>query len=160
MSITAAHTSDGVDPPAIGGLLRLAWRAHRERIYHRVLERGYPGLTRAQYELFRWPGIEGMRPTEVAELAGLSKQAVNDTLRELESAGYLERHPDPADGRARIVRLTTKGRTLQRTTHEASAELEAAWAEAVGEDRMAALRGTLVDMLAAAERDRGGAPAG
>ena len=101
-----------------------------------------------------------MRPTEVADFAGLSKQAVNDTLRELESAGYLERHPDPADGRARIVRLTAKGRALQRTTHETSAELEAAWAAAVGEDRMAALRSTLVDMLAAAERDRHDASAG
>jgi DNA-binding MarR family transcriptional regulator len=141
-----------VDPPAIGGLLRLVWLAHRDRMFDRIGASRHPEITRAQFELFRWPGIDGMRPTEVAELAGLSKQAVNDTLRELERLGYLERHPDPADGRARIVRLTEQGHALQRVAHETSAELEASWAEVVGPERLAALRATLVDMLGAAER--------
>jgi DNA-binding MarR family transcriptional regulator len=90
-----------------------------------------------------------MRPGEVADLAGLSKQAVNDTLGELERAGYIERHPDPADGRARIVRLTERGRELQRAAHETSRTLERSWSESLGEERFAVLRETLQEMIAA-----------
>jgi len=148
MSSTAASPTD-FGPPAIGGLLRMAWRAHRDRLFERMTEHGDAPLTRAQFELFRWPGIDGMRPTEVAELAGLSKQAVNDTLGELERLGYAERHPHPQDGRARIVRLTERGRALHQATHTASVELEAEWVAAVGAARLAVLRSTLMDMLAA-----------
>ncbi len=140
-------SDDRVDPPAIGGLLRLAWQAHRDRMFEYLAGAGYPEVTRAQFALFRWPGVDGMRPGEVADLAGLSKQAVNDTLGELERAGYIERHAAPGDGRARIVRLTERGRELQRAAHETSRTLERSWSESLGEDRFAVLRQTLQDMI-------------
>jgi DNA-binding MarR family transcriptional regulator len=142
-------SDERVDPPAIGGLLRMAWQAHRDRMFECLNGAGYPEVTRAQFALFRWPGVDGMRPGEVADLAGLSKQAVNDTLGELERAGYIERHPDPGDGRARIVRLTDRGRELQRAAHETSRTLERAWSESLGEERFAVLRETLQEMIAA-----------
>ena len=89
-----------------------------------------------------------MRPSEAAELAGLSKQTVNDLLGELEQSGYLERKPHPADGRGRIIKLTTRGKRLQRTTHQISRELEADWAAQIGPERIARLKQTLEDMLA------------
>ena len=33
-------------------------------------------------------------------------------LRELERMGYVERHPDPTDGRARIIQPTKGGQAL------------------------------------------------
>lgn len=134
--------------PAIGALLRLAWQAHRDRMYERLANAGYPDVTRAQFALLRWPGIDAMRPSDVAELTGLSKQTVNDLLGELERGGYVERLPHPDDGRARVVRLTPEGQRLQRTTHEISQELEDAWAEQLGKQRLAALRKTLANMIA------------
>jgi DNA-binding MarR family transcriptional regulator len=133
--------------PALGGLLRLAWQTHRDRIYERILAR-FPDVSRAQFELLRWPGIDGLRPGDAARSAGLSKQTVNDLLGELERNGYLERHLHPDDGRARIVRLTERGRALQRTTHEISLALESVWAASVGAKRFAVLRATLEDMVA------------
>lgn len=152
MSSIEAHRNAKA-PPAVGGLLRLAWQAHRARLYDQVTTGGFPEITRAQFELFRWPGIDGLRPGEVAQLTGLSKQTVNDLLGELESMGYLERHPDPRDGRARVVRLTAGGQKLQRTAHEMSQALEARWAAKLGAKRFAALRSALEDMVA------GGLPA-
>jgi DNA-binding MarR family transcriptional regulator len=137
-------------PPAIGGLLRLAWDAHRRRMYERVMAAGFHDVTPAQFELFRFPGVDGMRPGEVAELAGLSKQAINDVLGQLESSGYITRDPHPEDGRARVVHLTDRGWELQRTSHETSRELEAEWARAIGEKRFAALRAALEDLVASA----------
>jgi DNA-binding MarR family transcriptional regulator len=144
------HEADVQDPPAIGGLLRLAWQAHRARMYERLRAAGYSDVTRAQFALLRWPSIDKMRPSEVAELAGLSKQTVNDLLGELERSGYVERRPHPADGRGRVVRLTARGRRLQRVTHRISHELESVWAERVGGERIDSLRTTLEAMIAAA----------
>lgn len=138
---------NGVAPPAIGGLLRLAWQTHRDGLYERVTAAGFPDVTRAQFQLIRWPTIDGLRPSEVADSVGLSKQAVNDLLGELERNGYIERHPHPGDRRARLVRLTTRGEELQRTAHEISRALEAAWAATIGAKRFTALRSTLEDMV-------------
>jgi hypothetical protein len=66
-------------------------------------------------------------------------------------ASHLERHPDPHDGHARIVRLTDRGRALQAAAHDTSRTLEAAWADSLGEERFAVLRATLQDMIAAGE---------
>jgi DNA-binding MarR family transcriptional regulator len=142
------HHRDDVAPPAIGGLLRLAWQLHRDRLYQRVSAAGFPNVTRAQFELFRWPGIDGLRPGEVAQSNGLSKQTVNDLLGELERNGYVERHAYPGDGRARVVHLTARGKELQRVTHETSRGLEATWATTVGAKRFAALRSTLEEIVA------------
>ena len=57
-------------------------------------------------ELFRFPGPEGMHPTELADRVGLSKQALNHLLNELESLGYLTRETTGTDGRHRVVPLT------------------------------------------------------
>lgn len=134
-------------PPAIGGLLRLAWQAHRDRLYERVTAAGFPNVTRAQFELIRWPGMDGQRPGELAGSLGLSKQAVNDLLGELERNGYIERRAHAGDRRARIVHLTGRGQRLQRTAHDTSRELEAAWAASIGAKRFTALRSTLQDMV-------------
>jgi DNA-binding MarR family transcriptional regulator len=134
-------------PPAIGGLLRLAWDEHRTHMYDRVIAAGFEDVTQAQFEIFRFPGPDGMRPGEVAELAGLSKQAVNDVLGQLEHNGYLTRGPHPEDGRARIVHLTDRGWELQRLAHETSRELEAAWAQTIGEERFADLRSALEEIV-------------
>lgn len=135
------------DAPALGGLLRLVHQAHFTRIYEHVTKNDFPDITRAQFKLFRWPGMDGLRPSEVAHRSGLSKQAVNDLVGQLERAGYVERHPDPDDARARLLKLTDSGQRLLRAAYENSILLEAAWAESVGEDRIAALRSTLADML-------------
>jgi hypothetical protein len=76
-------------PPAIGALLRLAWQGVRERIYEGVLQAGYTDLSRAHVLLFRWPTIDGLRPSELAARNQLSRQAVNDLLSDLEKRGFL-----------------------------------------------------------------------
>ncbi|GAD85167.1 putative MarR family transcriptional regulator [Nocardia asteroides NBRC 15531] len=44
-----------------------------------------------------------------AERAGMTKQAMGELIRHLTDRGYVEVGPDPADGRARLVRLTDAG---------------------------------------------------
>jgi DNA-binding MarR family transcriptional regulator len=135
-------------PPAIGALLRLAWQAVRERIYEGVLEAGFTDLSRAHVLLFRWPTIDGLRPSELAARTQLSRQTINDLLSDLEKRGYLERTPDPTDGRARIVRLTERGWDLTQVGSDMSFATESEWSRAIGEERFAEFRDTLFELVA------------
>ena len=135
-------------PPAIGALLRLAWQDVRERIYEGVFEAGYTDLSRAHVLLFRWPVIDGLRPSELAAHNQLSRQTINDLLRDLEKLGYLERTLDPTDGRARIVRLTERGWNLTQVISDMSFASEREWAQVIGEKRYDEFRSTLCELVA------------
>ena len=136
----------------IGGLLRLALEDIRRRIYDGVLAAGFDDVRPSHTTLFRWPGPDGRRPTEVAADAQISKQRVNDLLRDLEQLGYLELEPDPSDSRARIIRLSARGKRLQEAAVAAHAEVEHEWAQRVGQRRFDALRAALVTVTDARPR--------
>src|SRR4051794_27211191 len=135
--ITAGPDRRPVAVPARRGA-----KAHlRERGRWRLRRRAPPHVT-----LFRWPGPDGRRPTEIAAGAQISKQRVNDLLRDLEQMGYLRLEPDTADNRARIVRLTRRGKALHHRAVKAHAEVEAEWEAAVGKRRYTDLRKTLAQL--------------
>jgi DNA-binding MarR family transcriptional regulator len=101
------------EDPRIGALLRLAWQRIRERIYSGVRSDGYDDLNRAHVALFRYEGLDGRRPTQLAEYMQITKQSVNDLIRHLERCGYAESRPDANDKRARLLCLTARGRRLE-----------------------------------------------
>lgn len=139
--------------PYVGGLLRLAWLSVRERMLQDVRASGFPDLTQAQLNLFRYPGLEGRRPSELADDVSISKQSVNDLLRELENAGYVSLEIDRTDRRARIIRLTRTGRRLEAAIWDAAEGAER-WLEgSIGKARVRELRRTL-GVLTAAIPDR------
>ena len=72
-------------------------------MYDGVVAAGYDDLNAAHVGLWRYPGLDGLRPTPLAERAGITKQSVNDLLGHLERQGYLVRVPDSADGRGRVI---------------------------------------------------------
>jgi DNA-binding MarR family transcriptional regulator len=86
---------------------------------------------------------EGTRLTELAQRANMTKQSVGEVTSDLELRGYLERAPDPYDGRAKIIRLTRRGREAQAIGRQLIDEIERDWAEAYGEERVAVLREAL-----------------
>jgi DNA-binding MarR family transcriptional regulator len=86
-----------------------------------------------------WDRPEGMRQTQLAELAGITKQSVGELVQQMEAAGYVERTPDPADARARIVRLTPKGRKAGRFARALVQTIEEEWADCIGAERLEAL---------------------
>jgi len=129
--------------PYVGAMMRIVWQWVRAQIYEGVVVAGFGDLNPAHVGLVRYPGIEGQRPTAIAEQTGITKQSVNDLLGHLEGHGYLVRAPDPADGRARVVRLTAKGRRLGRTIAAEARAAEDRIAEVLGPRRFADLRRSL-----------------
>jgi DNA-binding MarR family transcriptional regulator len=96
--------------------------------------------------LFRVIDAEGTRPTELARRAGVTPQAMAEIVRYLEGHGYAERLPDPGDGRARIVRLTPRGREAAAVAGRVFTDLEAKWEEHLGGHQMAQLRKMLGEL--------------
>ena len=112
-----------------------------ERMFERMREAGFRDVREGHGCVFGFIDLEhGSRLTDLAERARLTKQAVGEAVAELERKGYVERVPDPEDGRAKIIKLTERGREVALTGRRLFAEIEREWAEQLGEDLIAGLR--------------------
>ena len=129
----------------MGALLRAAWKGIRDHIGEAVKAAGYVDLNPAHVSLFRHPTLDGMRPTDLADEVQISKQAVNDLLRDLERQGYIRRDVDPADRRSRLIRLTAKGMKLEDTVRLAARDAERQLERELGRDRFRSFREALVE---------------
>jgi DNA-binding MarR family transcriptional regulator len=123
-----------VDRPAIGQLLVRLLREFREELSAPGEERGYTDLREPHMHVFGNVGIDGIRLTELAARAQLGLATMSELVTELERSGYLERRPDPADGRARLIYPTPRGRQLLADAGDRVAEIEQHWAEVVGRE--------------------------
>ncbi|MGE0046468.1 MAG: MarR family winged helix-turn-helix transcriptional regulator [Hyphomonadaceae bacterium] len=57
--------------------------------------------------------LESDSPARLASAFQVTKGAMTYTLQALEEKGFVRIDPDPADGRAKIVRMTKKGRAAR-----------------------------------------------
>jgi DNA-binding MarR family transcriptional regulator len=112
-----------------------------QEMFRRMAEAGFDDVREGHGCVFGFVDLEhGSRLTDVAERARLTKQAVGEAVAELERLGYVERTPDPIDGRAKIIKFTERGRAAALTGRRLFAEIEYEWAERYGEERIADMR--------------------
>ena len=131
----------------VGRLLLRASRAFNARATEKLRARGYEGLALAHIALLPHLDVDGTRVTTLAERAGMTKQGMGQLVLDLERRGYVERTPDPADGRALLVRFTEAGRRLLGEAVTVTREIEAHYAAVLGEQQMATLREALVVLV-------------
>ena len=143
MSSGSPDHPDGEPIPYVGALLGVVWQWVRDQLYAGVVAAGYDDLNAAHVGLWRYPGLEGLRPSQLADRRGITKQSVNDLLLYLEQHGYLLRVPDSVDGRARVIRLTPKGWRLQKTIYAEAASAQLRIEEILGPRRYAQLHSSL-----------------
>ena len=124
-------------------LLDAGFDAFSEELARRLAQTPYNDIRATHGCVFGNIEPEGSRLTDLAERAHMTKQTVGEVATELERRGYLERAPDPSDGRAKIIRLTERGREAQALGREIIDEIEEEWAERFGAERVAALRDAL-----------------
>ena len=134
--------------PYVGSMMRTTVNWIMDCVFEQVVAAGFDDLGRAHVRLFRYPTAEGLRPSELADRLQVSKQSVNDLLRDLEARGYLVLEPDPGDGRARVVRLTDRGRALEDAAYEGAAVAQRLIAEKLGTRRFALMRDALQEVSA------------
>ena len=145
----------------LGQLLLRAFRWFDESLIAVLHAAGWPELTRAHSLVFAQLDPGGARTAEIARRAGISRQAVHQTVQELQRLGLVSLVPDPTNRSAKLVVPTDRGRDSIRVAKTTLAKLEGQLAQRLGREQVRALRqaleadwGQTIDGLAGGERPR------
>ena len=137
-----------MDEPHLGRLLQEAQRALADELLQNLAERGYTDVRAGHAAVFM--NIDrraGTRLTELARRARMTKQGMMLLVDDLESRGYVRRVPDPEDGRAKLVRLTARGRNYVGEARRVMAAVESRARRQLGFRRYHAFRTALEELL-------------
>jgi DNA-binding MarR family transcriptional regulator len=140
-------------PPYIGFSMRVVWNWVWELNMQAATTAGYDDVTSAHVSLFRYPGLDGHRLTDIAQRMQITKQSVHELIGHLERCGYLVREPDPTNRRARLVRLTPRGRGLQEVIRVQARDCERRIAQILGDRRFVQLKQALAILVAEIDGD-------
>lgn len=151
-SPTSRESIEAAKIDHLGQLLLRAARLFDEEGRRRARAEGLGELRPAHFRLFPHIDWDGTRITELAERVGTTKQAVGQTVTELEQAGLVARRVDPGDQRARLVCFTARGRRALLNGLGVLSELEARLDDELGPKRISALKKGLASVTGALER--------
>jgi DNA-binding MarR family transcriptional regulator len=129
-------------------LMFVAYRAAEVQVLDALHASGFDDLTMAQCRLAQRLSSDGIRLTDLAEQAGITKQTAGALVDELVRGGYVSRQPDPVDARARLVMLTEKGAALCRAASDEVRQIETAWRRHLGAESYRHLRTALIALRA------------
>jgi DNA-binding MarR family transcriptional regulator len=101
------------------------------------------GLAQSHSLVFSHLDAEGTRPAEIARRAGISRQAVGQTVAQMREMGLVKLAADPTNRRARLVQPTAKGRRALERSGTGSAAAEKVLARRIGAARVKNLREAL-----------------
>ena len=127
-------------------LMFVASRAAAERIFRAVHDAGFDDLTLAQSRLAMGVDVEGTRLSVLAQRAQIAKQTATALIDKLERAGYVERVPDPSNGRARLVKMTPRAEAVLPVARAEEDRIEAEWRAHLGDELMDQLRHALTSL--------------
>jgi DNA-binding MarR family transcriptional regulator len=155
MEIAKVERGTDETEPLLGALLRMPYQVM-------MTDAVEPGLAAAGYDDIRsahLPVLQaltwhpaGLRATELAAHSRITKQSMGYLVDHLQAGGYVERVADPIDGRAKAVRLTSRGWEAIRMIRDAVRQVEDDWAHRIGVAKVEQLRAILRELVAALER--------
>jgi len=128
-------------------LLGLATRQLATDLNDKLLQAGVTDHRESWNNVMPHIPASGIRLTELAARANMTKQAMAELVAEIERRGYLQRTTDPADRRAKIIEFTDRGWATVNLALSALAELEADIVGRLGEPAVRQLRSTLLQIL-------------
>jgi DNA-binding MarR family transcriptional regulator len=140
--------------PDLGVLATQLLLSIQGELFARLAEVGYDDLHPRHSAVLAYLDEDGIRATELARLSGRHKQIVGRLVDELEELGYVDRRPDPADRRAKLVVPTERGLEQMRRGDEIVADIEARHAREVGGRTYAEFRDVLRGVVARAAPSR------
>ena len=129
----------------VARLMIRAFRHFETELLRRLQAQGIDDITYSNLNVIRHLDRTGLRLSELAHDAGMSKQAIGKIVSELERKGYVRLAPDPDDGRAKRIQYTRQGQRMVDTAIAIVAEMERIYIATLGETRYARLRKTLLD---------------
>jgi len=154
MSRVRPITAGRERPVNLAVMMREAFVALNDLVIDRLADRGHAVVRPAHSAVFQYLDDTGTTVSVLAERAQMTKQAMAELVRHLETHGYLRRIPDPDDGRAKLVLPTDRGLEAVAIAQELVPELEDLLTQLLGADRVQALRADL-DAIRQLARDSG-----
>jgi DNA-binding MarR family transcriptional regulator len=135
--------------PTLLALLHVPYQALIRDVQADLAQAGYTDLGPVHFNVLPHLRPHGSRLVDLAQATHVSKQAMNHLVDHLEGRGYLERVPDPADGRAKLIRLTPRGRELNEATRRSLRRVHGRLARRLGDEELQSLRDLLLRLLVA-----------
>lgn len=140
---------DGDGKPRIGALLALGQETWRRSLAAALERRKAPAIGAAA-DLLPHLSLSGISQSLLAERVGLTKQAVQQSLDQLEKLALIRREPDPVDKRAKYVILTDAGLYALEARRDAEKEVEKLLRDSLGKKGVKRLRKSLKTLGTAA----------
>jgi len=137
-------------PIPLPGLMEIVEEALFAEFRQELETSGYGDIRPTHGCVFRFIREEPLRLTELASLAGMTKQSIGEVIDNLVELGYVQRVPDPQDRRAKLLCLTERGEEAQKVGFGLFRKIEQRWARRYGPERFAQLR-ELLEEIAIAE---------
>jgi DNA-binding MarR family transcriptional regulator len=131
-----------------GVYLRHLYDSLVTNLHKELALQGYGEITPSHGLIFQYLDEKGSRITSLASQAGMTKQSMSALVYQLENLGYISRTPDPADGRAALFILTSKGEQLKKIVIKINRTFEQQWEEALGIENYNLLRELLLKLIA------------
>jgi DNA-binding MarR family transcriptional regulator len=132
--------------PDLGVLAGRLLFAVQNELFTALAAKGFDDLYPRHGAVMAYLEPDGVRATELARLSGQHKQVIGTLVDELERLGYVERHPDPADRRAKLVCPTERGLDQMRTADKIMSTVQDRHARRLGRDAFAQFKATLMDV--------------
>jgi DNA-binding MarR family transcriptional regulator len=141
---------DDFEPKHVGFLLDRVSKRMRHDLDLVAGETGMQGrhdpLTPSSFKLLSLIPAEGARVTDLASLAGMTKQALGQRVDLLEPLGYVETSPDPTDRRVRRINRTRLGDRVVADVNELYQHLDAYWRGVLGARRFETFMSVMVEL--------------
>jgi DNA-binding MarR family transcriptional regulator len=133
-------------PLDLGILLAAGYQEFVRQLRAHLAEQGFDDLGRSDGYVFRALNATSMTVSELADRLEISKQGAGQIIEDMEQRGYVQRRPDPHDGRARQVHLAARGEQALAAAKRFHQLYERRLAHAHGAEHVATLRQLLTDM--------------
>jgi DNA-binding MarR family transcriptional regulator len=131
------------NPPDFAILVTAASRGVADRLIEAMGRAGLDEVRSNHGFVIRALGEGSLTLTELAGRLGVSKQAAQKVVDDMEGRGLVERTPSSTDRRAKAIRLTGRGRKVRKTALATSRRFEAELREDLGDEVVDAARAAL-----------------
>ncbi len=136
------------DPDALGFVLTDVARMLRGAFERRIANAGL-GLTPGEARtLVRIATLEGSRQLDIAQRLGIEPMTLSTYLDRLQSLGYVERRPDPADRRAKLIFTTPAAGAMIAGIRTEQVELMEQVTSGIGQEDLDLIRNRLRQLRA------------
>lgn len=134
-------------PEHIGWDLWRATSAWKNRYTQEMIDLGFLWYGEARGNLMQHIPVTGIAQAALVKNSGLSKQAIQQLLDDLESDGVINRISDKEDSRRKIVVLSSRGTQAFKAANKIKKELEAEYRDLLGSAALTNLKQALAKII-------------